>query len=257
MKHHKINTSNSFWVLLSISLILFCLPLVGYSQTEDVSTLIQKLKDKDANVRFKAARALGETKDICAVEPLIIALKDDDKNVRRISARALGKITNNKALEPLIVALNDEDEIVRSGAAEALGKVKDVHAVAPLINALKDKDKQVRTDAAWALGEIQDARAVESLIIVLKDEETIVRDIAIEALKKINNANVKAHTIKVSLIMHRCVRNEIKEDEYYTKGYVNMFLVPLIAKQGFIVEFVGEQKSPRNIEKGNLIIEYN
>ena len=64
---------NAFIIILLIS---FCLPLIfiSCSQTDHVNTLIQKLKDKDPDVRYKAAEALGKIKDARAVEPLIAAL---------------------------------------------------------------------------------------------------------------------------------------------------------------------------------------
>jgi HEAT repeat protein len=55
-----------------------------------------------------------------AVEPLIAALKDEDVNVRWPAARALGEIKDPRAVEPLIAALKDEELHVRWPAAEAL-----------------------------------------------------------------------------------------------------------------------------------------
>ena len=59
-----------------------------------------------------------------AVEPLIEALKDKDQDVRWEAALALGNIGDERAVEPLIEALKDEDEDVREAAGEALEKIK-------------------------------------------------------------------------------------------------------------------------------------
>ena len=61
----------------------------------DVEGLIGALEDSDADVRWKAAYALGEIGDERAVEPLIEALKDSNKDVRENAAEALKKIVLN------------------------------------------------------------------------------------------------------------------------------------------------------------------
>ena len=48
---------------------------------KDIEDLIEDLKDKDWNVRRKAAWAIGEIGDRRAAEPLIHALKDEDNGV--------------------------------------------------------------------------------------------------------------------------------------------------------------------------------
>jgi len=65
-------------------LVCFCMighVPVGYGQNDRVSVLITQLKDPNYAVRYKAAYALGETKDPRAVEPLIDALKDSSYSV--------------------------------------------------------------------------------------------------------------------------------------------------------------------------------
>jgi len=71
------------------------------------------------------------------VEPLIAALKDEDVNVRWPAARALGEIKDTRAIKPLIAALKDAEWIVREAAAEALIKIG-APAVEPLIAALTE-----------------------------------------------------------------------------------------------------------------------
>ena len=71
----------------------------------DVQGLIEALGyQKDASIRSAAARALGELKDVQAVEPLIATLKDSDSKVSELAAEALGKIGDARAVEPLIAA---------------------------------------------------------------------------------------------------------------------------------------------------------
>lgn len=88
---------------------------------ENVSSLIQKLKDKNPKVRKKAAQALGKIKDVRAVEPLIAALKDENPEVRLWTVSALGNIRDARAVEPLIAAVKkDKDGFVQMEAALAL-----------------------------------------------------------------------------------------------------------------------------------------
>ena len=122
-------TPKSSFLRVSISLfvLLAVLVLPTYGQPSPkvdpatkakVAALIEKLKDKDVDVREKAARDLGDigpaAKD--AVPALIVALKDKDKNVRKYAAGALGRIgpAAKDAVPALIVALTDKDGIALS-----------------------------------------------------------------------------------------------------------------------------------------------
>jgi len=184
-----------WWQLLGI-LAGFCLLVFGAIegwQFMSVSTQLDKLKDTNADVRQKAAEALGQSKSSRAVEPLIAALNDPDPNVQGSAAKALGEIKDPRALQPLVDALkHSKDE---KAVCEALGSLGPV-AIEPLITALKDKglgfeaesglakigppavealiaaydnkDYGVRFYAIRALGEIKDPRAVDLLITALK-----------------------------------------------------------------------------------------
>ena len=104
-------------------------------------------------------RKMKENHDI---DGLIKALKHSDTVVRMDAAIALGEIRNIRAVEPLIDALKDT-EIVRWEAVWALGEIGDKRAVGPLINLLKDSDTNVRWDAAESLRKIRDPRGLDAL----------------------------------------------------------------------------------------------
>jgi HEAT repeat protein len=162
--------------------------------------LIVALKDGETFVRRSSVVALGQIKDVHAVEPLIAALIDENASVRKSAALALGEIKDTRAVEPLIAALKDEDADARGSAAIALGEINDARAVEPLIAVFKDKDLFVRRSSAVALGEIKDVRAVNALLTILKDKRVDIiavsyvffirrgepgtEDILIEALNK-------------------------------------------------------------------------
>ena len=89
-----------------------------------VNVIIPKLKDDEADVRGRAAKALGNIGDAKAVELLIAALKDVDGYVRWSAAKALGEVGDAKAVEPLTAALKDMDAQVRWEATRTLRKIK-------------------------------------------------------------------------------------------------------------------------------------
>ena len=98
-----------------------------------------------------------------AVEALTVACHNPNRDVRFNAARALGEIRDPKAVESLLDLLKDQNRTVRLASARALGFIKDERAVEPLSHALGDRTRMVRNYIAWALGEIGDERAVPAL----------------------------------------------------------------------------------------------
>lgn len=86
-------------------------------------TVICALKNKDTNIRWKAAKYLGHSRNKDAVEYLIEALKDEEFIVRNNVVWSLGEIGDKRAIEPLTMVLMDENKYVRCSAAEALEKI--------------------------------------------------------------------------------------------------------------------------------------
>lgn len=113
-----------------------------------LDVIIPKLKEKNADVRWRAAVALGRIGDDRAIEPLIPALKDKDyirneaeKAIETICTDAVKRIGAD-AVKPLIGALNDESPRVRSSVARILGRIQDDKSVHALIEALKKEMNQ-------------------------------------------------------------------------------------------------------------------
>ncbi len=147
-----------------------------------VDALVAALEDENWRVRFKAASSLWETnKDSRAIELLITALKDPDSRVRSTAAKSLGEI-----IESLITALKDPDSRVRSTAAKSLDAIKEHGTVEYLIAALKDPDFQVRAYAVWALGRIKSHRAIAPLRSAFRDGDSYVQWAAARALGAID-----------------------------------------------------------------------
>jgi HEAT repeat protein len=156
-----------------------CVELDG----ETVAALIGVLRDKNPQVRRKAAEALGQIENP-ALKPLVATLRDDKSEVRNKASEALVAIGGLGVIQPLIAALEDKHFYTRETAAESLGKIGDECAVKPLVAALGDTYWKVRERAAEALGRIGDGYAIEPLFAMLKDEDSDVRQKAAEALDR-------------------------------------------------------------------------
>lgn len=137
--------------------------------------IILKLKDKDPDVRRRAAMDLGRIGDARAVEPLISALKDKDRDVCNKAEEALEKI-GAEAVEPLIGELKDGHASVRANVARTLGRIGS--------RLILDSVGKV------IIGEDMLSRIIEDIVNALtkvskNDTNRGVRDIAKEALKEI------------------------------------------------------------------------
>lgn len=87
------------------------------------AALLGALRDGDAEVRARAAQALGKVGDVGAVVPLAGALSDTAWFVRLHAARALGILRHASAIRSLVAALTDESWQVRATAAESLRRL--------------------------------------------------------------------------------------------------------------------------------------
>ncbi len=161
--------------------------------------LTKALRNKNADVRGKAAEALGEIADASAVEPLVASLEDENKNVRWKGAEALhnmGWEPKSKAERiPLLIAMRRWDELMRAEEPSIRALIEcsvatreyarhgyflyplaalweiGPSAVPPLIDALCDQASTlaVRVMAGLSLGVIGDTRAIEPLVRIFRD----------------------------------------------------------------------------------------
>lgn len=174
------------------------LSLAGYSATEAVTPLVKLSRSRNVVARRNATWALGFVKDERAVEILIQRLGDKDIEVRRDAALGLKRLSDPVSVQELIkVLLNDENAKVRFEAARALGDIEDPRVVYPLITALKnDPDWDVRSACACALGHIKDAKAVEALGTILvadtfSSKASWAREMAAWALAEIGKPSIE------------------------------------------------------------------
>jgi hypothetical protein len=106
---------------------------------------------------------------------------------RALLIRAIGETRQIQALDPLRVALHNPDPAVRSAAAGALGALGFDAAADALVRATQDVDWRVRLKASEAIGRLGLWRHADALRALLDDPVWWVRFRAEEALKRLGD----------------------------------------------------------------------
>ncbi|MEO0562442.1 MAG: HEAT repeat domain-containing protein [Chloroflexota bacterium] len=137
------------------------------TDTPDIQTLIDALRDPDWQVRYDAADRLKVIGDARAVPALIDVLNDENPTVKFIAAMTLGIIQDASAVDPLVAMLRaSDDDSLLWASAWALSEMGALSSE-PLIDLLDSEDAITRDVAADVLGGLADARAVPHLLDAL------------------------------------------------------------------------------------------
>jgi HEAT repeat protein len=159
-----------------------------------VPLLIRITRDESANLRMRAASALGGiggAADIAAEALVDLVLFDDEWSVRDSATTALTQI-GDSGQAALVQLLQDEDLTVRRRAAEAFADVERLsdQSRAALSQALSDDDSDVRLSAVAALQatDADPAPLLEVLLDSLTDPERLPRIRAYRLLLKMPEA---------------------------------------------------------------------
>jgi len=88
----------------------------------DIKNLVRNLQSPDVDIRWKAARSLGE-QGKTAVDALIMNLYHDNPGTRLLAAWALGNTGSRKALPYLERMLDDDDPCARLAVECALQRI--------------------------------------------------------------------------------------------------------------------------------------
>lgn len=143
----------SSWDDLSPTGRLAAIDIFGRIRLLDaVPWLRQRLADEDADVRARAAHALGAIAEPGSAESLQAAMNDPEWPVRAMAAKALGRIRDRKSIPVLTASLRDREWWVRANAAEAL-RIMGPEGIDALIGMLDDDDNYARHQAVLMLGE--------------------------------------------------------------------------------------------------------
>jgi HEAT repeat protein len=177
---------------------------------ENLPDLAPRLKDRNADVRRAAVRAMGRTASADAVPALLDVLDSDTRLVadhsltlalvrvgpaavpaltealtaggpraRSAAASVLGWLADSQAVAALIAAADSEDSQVAMAAIEALGRMDSAAAAKPLQDRLgRHEPPQVRTAAANALGRLGHRDSVDLLAELLWEEHDLARTAA-------------------------------------------------------------------------------
>ena len=163
---------------------------------------IANLSHANPDIRYEAARKLGDSKDERAVQPLINALPDENAKVQYAAFSGLIKIGSNEAAEPLVNTLLAQPDCrvwdliklnvglrLRSGLLDMISR-GDERLAEQLIAALESTslDEPQRAFIIRLLGRTADARLVEPLIDILIRDSQTMQGAAAEALGWIGDA---------------------------------------------------------------------
>ncbi|MBD2522496.1 HEAT repeat domain-containing protein [Nostoc sp. FACHB-133] len=147
-----------------------------------IPPLIDILEDEDAEeeLRWYAARTLGEFQHPEAIAPLVELLKtDEDEELKAIAATALGQM-GTVAITSLTELLADED--TRLLAVRSLSCIPQTETITPLLSVVQDPQATIRTAAIEALSSFHDKRIPPILLNALDDIAATVRRAAVLGL---------------------------------------------------------------------------
>jgi HEAT repeat protein len=147
-----------------------------------ISPLIEILEDADAEdeLRWYAARILGELKNPETIPPLVELLKtNDNEELKTTIATALGQI-GTLAIDALTQLLADKN--TRLLAVRSLSQIRQKEIIPPLLSVVQDSDVAVRTAAIEALSSFHDERIPPVLLRTLDDLAATVRREAVLGL---------------------------------------------------------------------------
>lgn len=154
-------------------------PKLGQSA---ITPLIEILEDEDADeeLRWYAARILGEFNQPVTIAALVEVLKtSDSEELSAMASSALGQIGS-----PAVAALTEllAEENTRLLAVRSLSHIRCSETIAPLLSVVQDSQISIRAAAIEALSSFHDARIPPILLKALDDLAAPVRREAVTGL---------------------------------------------------------------------------
>lgn len=144
--------------------------LSGVKDKKAIESLINKVTDKDKEVRRGAVLALGGVKDdmVFAVLLRVFMDRNEDERVRASAVSSLSCLGNKKALTSMLKVLKNRGDsvTVRLEVVKAFGVFKDEWAFKHLRMLIMDKNENIsiRSQAIVTMSQMDSKKAVEVLI---------------------------------------------------------------------------------------------
>ncbi len=149
-----------------------------------------KLRDKNADVRLRAAYILGKLHTDRSLEYLLPQLRDPSGDVRVQVIASLGQSRSERVIEPLLVALRGDPRVASSdtqlkiAAAKALGEYGTDKAVPALLVDMSVSEGELQAEAIYALEKIRSPFALKPLeSIADTDKREPARVAAVQVLQ--------------------------------------------------------------------------
>lgn len=159
-----------------------------------IAPLVELAQDDtiDEDIRWFAARTLGEFDHPQAIAALAKLLNSEEEDLNQMAAAALAQI-GTSAIHPLSYLLQSEP--TRLLAVQALAQIRQRGIISPLLRVVNDKNPQVRQAAIEALGSFQDPRILPVLRQGLRDPVADIRQESVAAigLRLQRTARLAAH----------------------------------------------------------------
>ncbi len=137
---------------------------------EFIQPLVELLSSSDSELRWFAAKALGEFDSPKTRQVLAGLLSSPDAELRDVAMQALVR-SGDHALDVLISRLAD----ARLPVVQTLSQIYSDGTIAPLLQVLDDDDSQIRAIALGALANYPQPILAEVLVRHLQDPAAIVR----------------------------------------------------------------------------------
>jgi HEAT repeat protein len=144
------------------------LQVLQATSVKTTETLIEFLRDDDADLQMQAALTLGEQKDAQAIPALLETLADENVNVRYHAVEALGKLRSVEAVEPLLKIAEAGDFFLACAALDALRQIADESSAARILPLLNNE--LLREAAVETLGAVGNPDVVPALVDLLNED---------------------------------------------------------------------------------------
>jgi len=234
----------------------------GLLMTNDISGLIEALKDHDFTVRREAALALERIADDRSTDALMDALRYEEwqreypilAGVRAAAARALGKIGNPSALEPLLGALDDPDDEVKIAAIRSLSGFPSEESIRAIERFVDHPSEDIRRVTIESLAELDHELGLRYAARALDDSSWMVRKAAAKVMRKfgdirclqvlLNNLNDLDTEVR-----HHILLAVVKMGEYAVEPLLDKLSDPQWQTRAMVVEALGEIGSRRAVSR--------